>query len=196
MVSLPPVNPQSPSHVDTDAVAEGGKKPSGPPEPVRLMVRCWAVMLIGELIHQILTVVFSFADPAPLREAAKEQAKASGDEVSDGLLNMGVYGAIVFMGLIQLAVLLLFVFALRAVKTQGSWAANARRLLQIFAVFFAIRMLTLFMMQPTSTAIPVVFYGIDGVVQIILGVAGILGIVYSTDKASVDWVEPRAKKEP
>lgn len=196
MVSLPPVNPQSPSHVESGAVDTKGGKPGGPPEPVRLMVRCWAVMLIGELIHQILTVVFSFADPAPLREAAKEQAKASGDEVSDGLLNMGVYGAIVFMGLIQLAVLLLFVFALRAVKTQGSWAANARRLLQIFAAFFAIRMLTLFMMQPTSTAIPVVFYGIDGVVQILLGVAGILGIVYSTDKASVDWVEPRAKKEP
>ena len=47
------------------------------------------------------------------------------------------------------------------------------------------------MMQPASTAIPVVFYGIDGVVQIILGVAGILGIIYSTDKDAVNWVAPK-----
>lgn len=196
MVSLPPLNPKSPSHVDPKAVDGGGdgkngKKPGGPPEAVQLMLRCWAVMIAGELIHQILAVVFAFVDPSAMRDAAKQQAKQRGEEISDSLINMGVYGSVVLMALIQLGVLLLFVFALRTVRDKGSWAANARRLLQIFGVFFGLRVITLFMMQPASTAIPVVFYGIDGVVQIILGVAGILGIIYSTDKDAVNWTTPK-----
>ncbi|OFT71800.1 hypothetical protein HMPREF3145_02605 [Corynebacterium sp. HMSC05C01] len=189
MVSLPPLNPKSPSHVDASAVDK--KTPGGPPEAVQLMLRCWAVMIAGELIHQILSVVFAFVDPSALRDAAKQQAKQRGEEISDGLINMGVYGSLILMTLIQLGVLLLFVFALRAVRNKSSQAGNAYRLLQIFGVFFALRMITLFMMQPASTAIPVVLYGIDGVVQIILGVAGILGIIYSTDKDAVNWVAPK-----
>ena len=50
------------------------------------------------------------------------------------------------------------------------------------------------MMVPASTAVPTAMFGIDGVIQIILGVAGILGIIYSVDKDSVAWTKPPKDK--
>lgn len=191
MVSLPPMNPGSPSRVEPEAVE---KHNGSMPEAVRYMLTCWAVMIGGELLHQIMAVVASVVDPSALREVAKERAKNSDGEVSDALMNASVYGSIFIMAVIQLGVILLFVFALRAVQKQAKWAENARRLLQIFSGFFALRMLTLFMMAPASTALPTAFFGTDGVVQIILAVAGILGIVYSLDKAAVAWTKPKGGK--
>lgn len=186
MVSLPPMNPGSPSRVEPEAV---DKQKGSMPEAVRYMLTCWAVMIGGELLHQIMAVVASVVDPSALREVAKERAKNSDGEVSDALMNASVYGSIFIMAVLQLGVILLFVFALRAVKQKAKWAPNALRLLQIFSGFFALRMLTLFMMVPASTSLPTAFFGADGVIQIILGVAGILGIVYSVDKDAVAWTK-------
>ena len=44
------------------------------------------------------------------------------------------------------------------------------------------------MMRPASTAVPVAFYAFDGVIQIILAVAGVLGLFYSSQKESVDYL--------
>lgn len=195
MVSLPPMNPQSASKVEPGAVDKQNGS-GGMPEAVRYMLLSFAVMIGGELLHQLLVVISAALDPAPLREQAREQAKAAGEEISDTMINVGIYGSIAVMALIQLLVILLFVFALRAVRRQAKWAPNARRLLQIFGVFFALRMLTLFMMSPASASVPVALYGADGVVQIILGVAGVLGIVYSLDPASATWAEKPAKNGP
>lgn len=192
MVSLPPVNPKAPSHVEPEAV-DTQKRPGKTPEAVRLMLSCWAVMIAGELLHQILVVVSTALDPAALREAARETAKSRGGEVSDGLVNATVYGSIFVMALLQLAVLVLLAFALRTVKENGSWARNARRLLQIFGGFFGLRMLSLFFMLPSSTTLPVAFYAFDGVIQIILGVAGVMGLIYAMDKDAVAWTD-RAQK--
>lgn len=189
MVSLPPMNPGSASKVEPEAVQKhNGSKP----EAVRYMLTCWAVMIGGELLHQIMAVVASVVDPSALRDVAKERAKNSDGEVSDALVNASVYGSIFIMAVLQLGVILLFVFALRAIQRKAKWAENARRLLQMFSVFFALRMLTLFMMVPASTALPTAFFATDGVIQIILGVAGILGVVYSLDKAAVTWTKPKA----
>lgn len=198
MVSLPPHNPQSPSHIAPAAAphpAPNGKKDSQP-ESVRLMLACWAVMIAGELLHQILTVVVTVLDPAALRESAKQAAEGRGEELSDAMLTFGMYGSVVLMALIQLTILGVFTYALRTVAKRGKWAANARRLLQVFAAFFALRILSLFMMAPASATVPVALYAADGVIQIILGVAGALGLFYSTRKESVDWAEPKLKKQP
>lgn len=198
MASLPPVNPQAPSRVEPRAV-DKQNAPGGVPEAVRYMLLSWAVMIAGEFLHQILVVTAAVLDPAPLREQAKEQAKAAGEQASDAMLNVSVYGAIAVMALIQLAFILLLALALRAIKQQKSWAANARRLLQVFGVFFGVRVLTLFMLSPAATSLPVAFYAFDGIIQIILGVAGVMGIVYSADKASVEWTEsndrPKANRK-
>ena len=170
------------------------KQKGSMPEAVRYMLAAWAVMIGGELLHQIFAVAASAIDPSALREVAKERAKNGDGEVSEALMNASVYGSIFIMALLQLGVILLFVFALRAVQKQAKWAENARRLLQIFSVFFALRMLTLFMMVPASTAVPTAMFGIDGVVQIILGVAGVMGVIYSVDKDSVAWTKPPKDK--
>ena len=192
MVSLPPMNPGSPSRVEPEAVE---KQKGSMPEAVRYMLAAWTVMIGGELLHQILAVAASVIDPSALREVAKERATKGDGEVSEALMNASVYGSIFIMALLQLGVILLFVFALRAVQKQAKWAENARRLLQIFSVFFALRMLTLFMMVPASTTVPTALFGVDGVIQIILGVAGVMGVIYSVDKDSVAWTKPPKDKD-
>ena len=192
MVSLPPMNPGSPSRVEPEAVE---KQKGSMPEAVRYMLAAWTVMIGGELLHQILAVAASVIDPSALREVAKERATKGDGEVSEALMNASVYGSIFIMALLQLGIILLFVFALRAVQKQAKWAENARRLLQIFSVFFALRMLTLFMMVPASTTVPTALFGVDGVIQIILGVAGVMGVIYSVDKDSVAWTKPPKDKD-
>ena len=192
MVSLPPMNPGSPSRVEPEAVE---KQKGSVPEAVRYMLAAWTVMIGGELLHQIFAVAASVIDPSALREVAKERAKNGDGEVSEALMNASVYGSIFIMALLQLGVILLFVFALRALQKQAKWAENARRLLQIFSVFFALRMLTLFMMVPASTTVPTAMFGVDGVIQIVLGVAGVMGVIYSVDKDSVAWTKPPKGKD-
>lgn len=192
MVSLPPMNPGSPSRVEPEAVE---KQKGSMPEAVRYMLAAWTVMIGGELLHQILAVAASVIDPSALREVAKERATKGDGEVSEALMNASVYGSIFIMALLQLGIILLFVFALRAVQKQAKWAENARRLLQIFSVFFALRMLTLFMMVPASTTVPTALFGVDGVIQIVLGVAGVMGVIYSVDKDSVAWTKPPKDKD-
>ncbi|WP_286204849.1 hypothetical protein [Corynebacterium afermentans] len=186
------MNPGSPSRVEPEAVE---KQKGSMPEAVRYMLAAWTVMIGGELLHQILAVAASVIDPSALREVAKERVTKGDGEVSEALMNASVYGSIFIMALLQLGVILLFVFALRAVQKQAKWAENARRLLQIFSVFFALRMLTLFMMVPASTAVPTALFGVDGVIQIVLGVAGVMGVIYSVDKDSVAWTKPPKDKD-
>lgn len=191
MVSLPPpVNPNSASHVEPSAV---GKRP----ESVRFMLGCWAAMILGELTHQILTVGALVLDPSELQAAAKEAAKAQGGDVPEAVMNASMWGSVAVMTLIQLSIIALFAIALRALSAQKSWAERARRLLQVFSVFFALRALVVFAARPASTTIPLAYFAADGVVQIIVGVAGVLGLIYASQKESIHWAEagnPQAGK--
>lgn len=196
MVSLPPRNPGSGSHVEPRAV--GGPRPEkgAKPEAVRYMLACWAVMIAGELLHQLLTVISVVIDPAPLKESAKQATKGQGDALSDATLNAGMWATVVVAGLIQLAIIGVFAAGLSAVSSQKKWAPGARRMLQLFAVFFAIRAAALYVALPSSTAVPVAFFAADGIIQIILAVAGVLGVIYSSQKESRDYVEAGADTKP
>ena len=186
-----PSNPNSASHVDPEA-ARGGK-----PETVRYMLACWAFMIGGELLHQALTVVSLLLDPSQLIASAKEASKQTGavsEAMSEGLLNVAVWGSVALMALVQLAILGLFAFALASISRQRKWAGTARRLLMVFSVFFALRALMVFAMRPAGTTVPLAFYAFDGVIQIMLGVAGALGLFYASQKESADWVDTGAGK--
>lgn len=197
MVSLPPVNPNSGSHVEPKAVAGASSSgaPGGKPEAVRFMLGCWAVMILGELLHQILTVISVIIDPSALKESARQAAKARGEEIADAAMNAGVWSSVFNMAAIQLLIIGLFAAALIALQNQKRWAPSARRLLQVFSIFFVIRGLTLFVMRPVSTAVPIAFYAFDGVIQIILAVAAGLGVFYASQKESRDWAEAGAPPE-
>lgn len=165
------------------------------PEAFRLMVGVWAVMIVGELLHQALAVVFVFLDPSALKQAAKDTAQQRGGEASELLVNFSMYSAVVLMALVQLAIVVLFAVALRAVAKRTKWAPNALRLLQVFAFFFAFRMLTLFLMSPASAAIPVALYAVDGVVQIVLAVAAVMGVYFSTRDETRQYFERELEPE-
>ena len=109
MVSLPPMNPGSPSRVEPEAVE---KQKGSMPEAVRYMLAAWTVMIGGELLHQIFAVAASVIDPSALREVAKERATKGDGEVSEALMNASVYGSIFIMALLQLGIILLFVLSL------------------------------------------------------------------------------------
>ena len=152
-------------------------------------------MIAGELIHQILTVAAVVIDPSELVAAAKQAAKARGEEVPDSVVNASMWGSVAIATVIQLAIIALFVLALIALQKQKKWAPTARRLLQVFSVFFALRGFAVFVTRPASSAVPLAFYAVDGVVQIILGVAGVLGLFYASQKDSSDWAQAGAPPE-
>lgn len=162
------------------------------PEAVRFMLLSWAIMIAGELLHQILTIAAIAIDPSELVVAAKQAAKAKGEEVSESVVSASMWGSIAVAALIQLAIIALFVAALVALQKQKKWAPTARRLLQVFSIFFAIRVLAVFVTRPASSAVPLAFYAVDGVVQIIIGVAGALGLFYASQKEATDWAEAGA----
>lgn len=193
MVSLPPINPGSPSHVEPAAARGGQPGRNLKPEAVRYMLVCWAVMIAGELLHQILTVISVVMDPAPLKEAAKQAAKGQSGTLSDSAMNAGMWGSVVVAAFIQLAILGTLAAALSAISSQKKWGPGARRLLQVFAVFFALRAGALFFMHPSTSTVPVAFFACDGVIQIIVGVAGVMGVFYSSQKESQDYAEAGAK---
>ena len=100
-----------------------------------------------------------------------------------------MWATVVVAGLIQLVIIGVFAAGLSAVSSQKKWAPGARRMLQLFAVFFAIRAAALYVAMPSSTAVPVAFFAADGIIQIVLAVAGVLGVIYSSQKESRDYVE-------
>lgn len=159
------------------------------------MLLSWAIMIAGELLHQILTVAAVVIDPSELVAAAKEAAKANGEDVPESVVSAGMWGSLAVAAVIQLAIIALFVVALIALQKQKKWAPTARRLLQVFSVFFALRVFAVFVTRPASSAVPLAFYAFDGVVQIILGVAGVLGLFYASQKDSTDWAQAGAPPE-
>ncbi|OIR44063.1 hypothetical protein BJP07_05985 [Corynebacterium sp. NML130628] len=152
-------------------------------------------MILGELLHQILSVVVTALDPAALREAAKQAAKNQPEVIPDNMMQASMYATIVMMALLQLGIIVVFFLALRSVQRRGKWILNATRVLQVFSVFFALRMLTLFLMTPAATKVPVALFAVDGAAQIVVGVAGLLGLFYASRKESQDYLRPAEQQQ-
>ncbi|MEX3504142.1 hypothetical protein [Corynebacterium sp. LK2510] len=175
MTQLPPPNRSSQPSAPGGAPKHLGKLP----EAVRLMVLTLSAMLTAELIHQFLTAAAVLIDPSALRESARDAARGSAEQISDAMITMTVYSSVALMLVFQVAVVGLLAFAVRAVARQSAWSSRALRLLQFFALFFSLRMLALFIMTPDSATVPVALYAVDGVVQILAGVAGVVAFLYS-----------------
>ncbi|WKD56784.1 hypothetical protein CAPI_01030 [Corynebacterium capitovis DSM 44611] len=149
------------------------------PEPFRYMLACWKVMIAGELIHQVLSVISLVIDPSALRQAATEAARSSGEQASDAVLTASVFASVAVMALFQLAVVAVLAISRGAIADRKKWARNALRLLQVFSVYFALRAAVLFLSAPASTRVPVAMYAVDGALQIALAAAGVCAVLYS-----------------
>lgn len=165
------------------------------PETVRLFMYVAAVMIGGELIHQIISTVIVLLDPAALIEQAKDAQPSAVAEMGDAQLEAVAYASIALAELFALAVILVLALAVRAVAKKASWAGNALKLLMVFGGYFALRMLVVMAVPAGGGAVPTAVIAVDGAIQIIAGVAGICAIVLGTQDELRQWVAKHGAKD-
>lgn len=174
----------------------GKSDPSKPPEAVRYLLFAWAVMLGAELVHQLFSLSMAFLNPSALTESAREANKSVGGEaVPDDQIKLIVYAAIALMGLFMLAFVLLLAVALNAIARRKNWANNAAMLLTVFSAFFIMRMITVFLVVGANTeGIPTAVVALDGVIQIIAGVAAVCGLIFASQDEAKKWTAKQDAK--
>ena len=187
-----PVNSAQTGKSD-DSPNKNPGKGSGPahadrPESVRLYVWLWMFALVVELIHQILNISMALWDPSELQALAARSIEESGQAISDGLLNIGVYGSIVVMGLISLLLLGLLATMLYLANRQHKRAGLARRMLFFFGLYFAFRLVLIFGTSGNPLSeVPEAFYLIDGNLQVLVGVAAVLTLIFGGRNDTLDY---------
>ncbi|GAB3708429.1 hypothetical protein [Corynebacterium nasicanis] len=158
------------------------------PEVVRLMLLLFAVAVGGEILHQILSITIGLMDPSGLYAAAKETMSAEqAEQISEGALRATVIASILAAGGFGIAVMGLLAFMLVLIHRRSKYAGMARRMLLVFGFYFAFRILMLFAATPGGTRVPVAMYLVDGSVQILVGVAAVLGLVFSFREETFRW---------
>lgn len=148
------------------------------------MTLLWVGALGGELIHQIINMLMSFMDPSAFFAAARE---VGDDEVSEALVSTSVYASIIVVGLLSLLIVGVLALMLRLVHRRSKYAPMARRMLLIFGFYFAFRTLLLFTASPGASDIPVAVYLVDGSLQILVGVAAVLAVIFGMRQDSLKW---------
>lgn len=175
----------------------GAHDPKKPPEAVRYLLFAWAVMIGAELVHQLFGLAMALLDPSALMESAREANKTvgGGEAVGDDQVKLIVYIAIALMGLFALAVVLVLALALKAVAQQKKWSKNAALLLTVFSCYFLLRMITVFLVVgANSSGIPTAVVALDGVIQIIAGVAGICALIFAQQDDAKKWTAKQDAK--
>lgn len=168
----------------------GAHDPHTPPEAVRYLLFAWAVMIGAELVHQLFGLAMAVIDPSALMESAREANKTvgGGEAVGDDQVKLIVYVAIALMGLFALGVVLVLALALKAVARQKKWSTNAAMLLTVFSCYFLLRMITVFLVVgANSDGIPTAVVALDGIIQIIAGVAGVCALIFAQQDDAKKW---------
>jgi hypothetical protein len=160
-----------------------GDGDGGRPEAARLMLTMFAVAAGLEVIALILNVVTTVVDPAPLMSAAREAADDTGP-----LVEATAWGSVAIVTLFYLVVVAILTAAIVAIHKNGKWAAGALRLWTIFAIYFAFRGLTVFLITPAGGNAPDALFLADGAVQILVGVAAVLGAVFGSRPDTRAWL--------
>lgn len=169
---------------DTETTPDTDRKP----EAVRLLLLLFAVAVGGEVLHQILNVVIGLMDPSALIATAREAMDAEqAAEISDGRLRATVIASMLLAGGLGIAIMGLLAFMLVLINRRSNHAGLARRMLMVFGFYFGFRILMLFMASPGGNDVPVAMYLIDGSVQILVGVAAVLGLIFSFRQETLKW---------
>lgn len=186
------VNPEKPEKPGKPGNGDGER-----PEALRYLLFAWAIMVGGELVHQLFGVAVALFDPSALMQSAREANKSIGGEaVTEDQVKLIVYVSIVLMGLFALAVVLLLALALKAVAERKTWVRNAAMLLVVFSVFFVLRMVTVFLVVGANTeGVPTAVVALDGVIQIIAGVAAVCGLIFAYQDDVKRWTAKRDAKD-
>ncbi|MBI8999553.1 hypothetical protein M0E87_01730 [Corynebacterium sp. CCM 9185] len=152
------------------------------PESARLAVQLWWAMVVLEIIHQVFNVAISLIDPS--------EVKANADFGDTGAVPVDavITVAIIMAGVLGIGIMVFLGFAVYGYARNSGWRW-LRTLLVFFSVYFAIRAVVVFTATPAGTAVPTALYLIDGSLQILAAIAGVLGLILSRRPDAVEWQE-------
>lgn len=170
----------------------GGKDSSKRPETVVYMLWLWLGVVAGETVHQILNVVLTLLNHDVLMAQAKQMVESAsggedGEEVSDSLIEMAAYGSVALSAAIAIGVLVLLLFLLKSLAGPSKRAGTSRRIWFAFSIYFGFRILLTFMVTPAGADVPDWLFAADGMVQILVGVAAVLGLIFSIKPDTLDY---------
>jgi len=185
----------NPSPNQTGGGRQGGKDAQGGskrPETVVYMLWLWLGVVVGETVHQILNVVLTLLNHDVLMAQAKQMVESAsvgedGEEVSDSFIEMAAYGSVALSAAIAIGVLVLLLFLLKSLAEPSKRAGTSRRIWFAFSIYFGFRILLTFMVTPAGADVPDWLFAADGMVQILVGVAAVLGLIFSIKPDTLDY---------
>ncbi|MDK4233389.1 hypothetical protein [Corynebacterium accolens] len=191
--SRPKLQSESPQPGDPrDQRGKDAKGGSKRPETVVYMLWLWLGVVVGETVHQILNVVLTLLNHDVLMAQAKQMVESAsggedGEEVSDSFIEMAAYGSVALSAAIAIGVLVLLLFLLKSLAEPSKRAGTSRRIWFAFSIYFGFRILLTFMVTPAGADVPDWLFAADGMVQILVGVAAVLGLIFSIKPDTLDY---------
>ena len=177
----------APSEKPQDKAAKNHKRT----EAVSLMLKVWTVALILEAVHLVLSITLTLLNRdelfAQARSTAETAAERSGQEMTDSFVQIVGYGSLVLSSLISLAIVVLLGIMLWMINSNTKAAGTGRRLWFAFSLYFGFRLLIVFFSSPAGANVPDWLFVIDGAVQILVGVAAIMGLIFSTKEEVLEY---------
>lgn len=166
-----------------------GKGPNQPPESVALLIKVWGAAIILELIHQVLNIVLTLLNKEALLATARETAsrREGADALSETMVQFTAYGSVVVSSIISLAIIILLTVMLWFVHKHHKYAGTGRRMLFAFSLYFVFRVLLVFMTTPAGSDAPDWLFMFDGSIQILVGVAAAMGLIFSSRQDTLDY---------
>ncbi|MDO5033109.1 hypothetical protein [Corynebacterium sp.] len=165
--------------------------PTPRPESVQNMLLMWLGVVAGEALHLIFSVVMSVLNRnqlmAQARQTAEDAAKEGEEAMSDAMVSAIGYGSLALSTLISLSILVLLSVMLWLLRKNGKSAGMARRLWFFFSLYFGLRIIIVFMTSPGGSDIPDWLFFLDGCVQLLVGVAAVLGLIFSTREPTLEY---------
>ncbi|QRP97464.1 hypothetical protein I6J72_09840 [Corynebacterium sp. FDAARGOS 1242] len=177
----------APSDKPQDKAAKNPKRT----EAVFLMLKVWIVALMLEAVHLVLSITLTLLNRdelfAQARSTAESAAERSGQEMTDSFVQIVGYGSLVLSSLISLAIVVLLGIMLWMINSNTKAAGTGRRLWFAFSLYFGFRLLIVFFSSPAGANVPDWLFVVDGAVQILVGVAAIMGLMFSTKEEVLEY---------
>lgn len=177
----------APSEKPQDEAAKNPKRT----EAVSLMLKVWIVALMLEAVHLVLSITLTLLNREELfaqaRSTAESAAERSGQEMTDSFVEIVGYGSLVLSSLISLAIVVLLGIMLWMINSNTKAAGTGRRLWFAFSLYFGFRVLIVFLSSPAGANVPDWLFVVDGAVQILVGVAAIMGLMFSTKEEVLEY---------
>ena len=181
----------SPNTAPSEKPQDGATKKPKRAEAVSLMLKVWNVALILEAVHLVLSITLTLLNREELfaqaRSTAESAAERSGQEMTDSFVQIVGYGSLVLSSLISLAIVVLLGVMLWMINSNSTAAGTGRRLWFAFSLYFGFRVLIVFLSSPAGANVPDWLFVVDGAVQILVGVAAIMGLIFSSKEEVLEY---------